>query len=241
MPPKTSQSTPNMSSKYLRSIITSILLCEVTTFACFAQPQAYSVKWAVPAMIDDLSFPTIQLGFQFPIGKKVTWYNECGIQYRERLFEKLADTTFLPTKGIKLKSEMRVYMPKLLPFVSYAYIGGNVFLNVNQHNSQVSYRNKGAADYAKDAFGVNKHVIGGNLILGFEETIWKNLKLDVYSGLGVRFIRIHTTQKEYNKDTDELQLPVDFNISYMLSQKDANFTRVVTPNLTLGLRLCYTW
>jgi hypothetical protein len=202
------------------------------------------IKFCPLALIDDMSFPTIQGGFEFKLSKKMTWYNEIGIKYRKSVMEN-TDTSFLNSYGFKLKTEFRYYFQKKYrrrtpKTYQGLYSGANLFFTHDEHNTQIEYyHNTNDAQIFTDVFGVKKNVYGLNLIFGYQKLLSRKLGFDSYVGLGVRVRDITTVHEEYNKNTDHTVSPIDLNIRSMRDESDANAGTKVLPDLTFGFRLIY--
>ncbi len=78
-----------------------------------------------------------------------------------------------------------------------------------------------------------------NVLIGSKKTIGNKLSFDAYAGVGLRFISITTLNKEFDKNRDKLQQPVDVTIVGLRDRIDANEKAENFGNVTLGIRLCY--
>lgn len=197
----------------------------------------FLIKFCPLALMDEISFPTIQGGIEFKLSNNITWYNEIGIKYKNSYIDS-KDSGFIKSAGFKLKTEIRYYFEREnnLSFDGY-YFAANAFFIKDHHNSEIGYR----ADSAirTDAFGVKKNVYGVNLVFGQQSTIAKRFLVDLYCGLGIRYRSIRTNNEEYNKATDVIIRPIDINIPAMRLGVDANGGNSTVANLTMGIRICY--
>ena len=214
-------------------------------FVCVhAQTDKVTIKFAPLALIDEVSMPTIQGGVEVRLSKHISWYNEVGIKYRKCVNE-LSDTPFVESKGFKLKTEVRYYFNGIKaglfkePVTGF-YVGGNLFFIDDHHNTKVNYyAQKDSSVIRQDAFGVHKKVLGLNLIAGFQHSLYKNFLIDVYAGIGVRVRMVDNVNKEFNKDRDTLEQPIDFAVLSIRDYVDAAGGNSVVPSITGGVRLCY--
>jgi Protein of unknown function (DUF3575) len=207
-----------------------------------AQRDSVNVKICPLALIDDISFPTIQAGVEWRFSKNLSWYNEAGIKYRQSFMD-AKDSSFIPSKGFKIKTELRYY-----PFTSRPgiwktlYAAGNLFFTRDQHNTKISFRNilDSLLPEQVDVFGVKKTVWGANLVVGIQYPIDKHFLLDGYIGAGFRNRHIETLLKEFNAATNQIESPIDLNIPSIRNENDAlKEGRYIIPNFTLGVRICY--
>jgi len=199
------------------------------------------LKFSPSALGDEISFPTIQAGLEWKLSDKISWYNELGIKYRKSLLED-ADSSFLPSRGFKLKTELRYYFKgRHASGLDGWYFGANGFFTRDLHNTSILYRkDKDSATVTGDTFGTKKNVFGINLLMGYQRNISRRFAIDMYWGFGIRFRDIQTTNQEYNEDRDGyLVTPIDVNIPAMRDQTDADGGFSARPNLTLGIRICY--
>jgi|GEM_PF-1055952 len=231
----------------------SILFLTITSIS-FGQTIGNNIKFNPLPLIDDISFPTIQGGIELKLSKKMSFYNEVGIKYRKGEFENSGDSTFLNSKGIKFKTEIRYNIIKESGFLRNSYLAFNLFATRNFYNDYVQYvvkteDTKEPTYYypdnvivTTDAFGVRKSVWGFNLVIGKKIPFhWsKKLFMDFYAGAGIRFVDINTTGKKYNKDIHSLLRPRHPNINYMISSQAADQNNFIAPNLTAGIRFCYS-
>jgi hypothetical protein len=210
-----------------------------------SQNKNFVFKFCPLALIDDFSFPTIQGGLEIRLSKRITWYNEVGIKYRQSSFE-VSDTSFLKSYGFKVKTEIRYYLPHIFGLentnnsMSGYYIGGNIFYNRDCHNTKIDYYlKKDSTNLLVDNFAVKKDIFGANFVVGLQEPIWNNLLLDVYTGFGIRLRNISNNHREYDPEKDFTIGPIEFNYRAMRNDLDMLEGFSSTFNYTLGFRLCY--
>lgn len=195
--------------------------------------QNTSLKISLLSLVDEPSFPTIQGGIEFSLSKKISWYNEAGIKYRKSYFE-MADTSFVNSRGFKLKSEIRYYAKTSHD----VYIGANVFYTKDFHNTAAGYFYAGdSSDYRVDNFSVKKIVKGFNVIAGKSYKAWGRLNIEVYAGLGARFVSTENDNIEIDRTKDILRRSPDLNIPDNRIWVDVQAENLVLGNFSFGIRL----
>ena len=216
-----------------------IILASLFTSNVFSQTEKVLIKFC-PLALADINMPTIQAGLEFNISNKISWYNEFGIKYTKGLIESYADTSFVGSRGYKIKSEIRHYFRNKEQFIfNGPYFAVNAFFIKDLHNREITYLQNSTPPGKTDDFSVKKNVLGFNLVLGYQKRLTKNTFLDTYGGLGIRFRNICTVHEEYNKNTDTILDPTDPNVREIGERADANGGLSVLPNLTLGIRICF--
>lgn len=207
-----------------------------------AQRDSVNVKFCPLALIDDISFPTIQVGVEWRFSKNLSWYDEVGVKYRTSYID-AKDSIVLPSKGIKIKTELRYYPFTTRPGIwKTLYAAGNLFFTRDQHNTKISFRNilDSLLPEQVDVFGVKKTVWGINLVVGIQYPMDKHFLLDGYIGAGFRNRYIETRLKEFNAATNQIESSIDLNIPSIRNENDAlKEGRYIIPNFTLGARICY--
>ena len=205
-----------------------------------AQERKAVVKFLPFSLADDVSFPTIQAGLEFPLSEHIGWYNEAGIKYRKGYYE-MPDTSFIHSKGFKTKTEFRYYFNKKgyrQPQGNYAAV--NFFYNRDLHNTGINYY--AAQDTSvkrEDDFAVKKSAWGINFLIGKQKAVGKKIMVDCYFGVGIRFRQVTTFNKEFNEGRDRLIKAVDITIAGIRDQVDSDGGNSVAPNFTMGIRFCY--
>ena len=219
-----------------------ILLILLSSFSLYSQNEKVSIKFSPLPLIDDIGFPTIQGGFEVKLSKRISWYNEVGIKYRECMSE-IPDTNFVASRGYKLRTELRYYLSKKKnKSLEGLYIALNASFSQNYHNPEISYYpNKDSSISRKDGFGVKKDMFGLNILCGFQKKLFKGFAIDGYGGLGIRFRDVTTYHKEFDKNKDSMELPIDFSILSIREIVDANGGKTTIPTLMLGVRICYNF
>jgi len=214
----------------------------------YSQNDKFIIKFCPLPLIDDCSFPTIQGGFEMKLSNRLAWYSELGIKYRKSTYEG-ADTTFLKPYGIKVKSELRYCFAKQRKTNKNAnsivkfdkYIGTNVYYIRDCHNSEIGYFDKkDSTVFFSDDLGVKKDIFGLNLIFGIQKQLVKHLLIDLYVGGGIRFVMMHNIHQEYDTNKDELIQGHDITIDGMKKGLDSLQGFNSLPNLTFGIRFCYS-
>ena len=197
--------------------------------------QNISIKLPLLSLVDEVSFPTIQSGIEFGVSKKISWYNEAGIKYRKSYYE-MADTSFVVSRGFKVKSEIRYYSKS-----KNVYVAVNGFYTKDYHNTEAGYYYAGdSSDYRIDNFSVKKIVKGFNFIAGKSYLAWGQFFFDLYAGIGVRFVFIRQNNIEVDHKKDILRRSPDLNIPDNRVWTDVRGGKYVLPNFSLGIRLAYS-
>lgn len=220
-----------------------LCLCIFFSLRTVSQNKNIIVKFSPLALIDEFNLPAIEAGAEFGLSKKLSLYTELGIKYRESTFQK-ADTSFYASRGYKAKIEMRYYFKNRnnskINALRGFYVAANMFYTKDYHNTDISYfYHQDSLTIRTDNFGVQKTVIGINLLGGSQLKLRGRFMMDFYAGIGVRFRHITAINKEFDYDSDNLISPIDLTVQGVLNETDAKGGNSVVPNLTLGLRLCY--
>lgn len=225
-----------------------IILIAFTSLRGYAQHKIVTLKFAPLALIDDISFPTIQAGIEYHFAERVSWYSEAGIKYRRTVYDKDWDTSFVSAGGFKLKTELRYYLDRNPFFIlnggryqnfAELYLGINLFYASDAHNNGVHYYTQNGSPELTDVFGVNKTVYGSNAVIGVQKFLSKRIGVDGYAGLGIKFRHIETSHKEFIYGVDQWITPIDWNIQTDITQAEVKGGNSITGNFTLGFRLCY--
>jgi hypothetical protein len=226
-----------------------IIIFIFISLAAFSQSGKITLKFCPLALIDGFSFPAIQGGLEYQLTKRLSLYNEVGIKYRNSYFFEGADTSWVKSSGLKLKTECRYYFNKKsddkdADFSKKAgrYLGVNLFYMKDWHNTEVYYyKNEDTSLYRTDNIGVKKNIFGLNILAGIQSHFpdVKNILFDVYAGFGIRFSNIDNVHQEYDPDKDEMLHPVDVSVSVVKKLIDTDQGFHTNFNLTCGFRVCY--
>jgi hypothetical protein len=210
------------------------------------QPSRLSLSFSPLALIDDVSFPTVLVGAEYRISKRVAVFTDLGIKYRKSMFESSGDSAFLASRGFKWKGEVR--LSGIAPMLGWSadwlagiYAGFNVFYNRDVYNTEISYyAMPDTVNQKRDAFGMRKSVPGFNFLLGQRISLKSNrVWLDVYVGAGGRVRLYNSVDKEFNPDVDEYtDNSMDVTIEGIRDKADAKEGPPALPHITAGIRLC---
>ena len=221
----------------MKATVLGILL--FVSFSCPAQQGKLLLKFSPMALVDDVSFPTVQAGVELKLSDKISWYNEAGIKYRNSTFDD-TDSGFVGRGGFKIKSELRYYFnKKRASGFEGGYVAAAVFFTADRHNTGIDWHVINDTTGHADVFGVNKKVAGLNLLYGKQISLTKKWLLDVYGGAGLRYRNIRTVNKEYDKTIHGLNGPIDLNIPFIRSKIDATTNAAFTAGISAGVRICY--
>lgn len=213
----------------------------IISFSGFAQGPYVLFKVAPLALIDDVSFPTVQGGVEVALTPHISWYNEFGVRYRKGNYEKF-DTNYVSTSGYKAKTEFRYYFEgnkKKKDRFCKQYVGINYFYTRHVYNSAFQYYYQNDSSYrTNDGYGVTKAVWGINLITGWQYNIGKRFMVEVYGGLGVRFRDIETVGQEFVYERDKVVLPRHpYVLKGIYDRQEAKGGKSGTLNITSGVRI----
>ena len=221
-------------------------VCLIITHSGYSQKQRdprVLFKIAPLALIDDVSFPTIQGGVEVALNPRISLYNEFGIRYMNGGKENV-DTSFVSPRGFKLKSEVRYYWQgrndEYGNWLRGHYVAINFYYTRCVSNSGISYYYQNdSSNIVKDNFGVTKSIWGTNVIIGRQTTLGKRFLFDIYAGLGIRIRNFVTVNKEFDPERDEIKGPIDLNV-YSISRKaEAEAGKSGTVNISFGIRFAY--
>ena len=223
-------------------LIFALLFLITIAIGGWAQEKRFVIKFSPLALIDEISFPTIQGSIEYKLSKNLSWHNEIGIKYRKGYYEG-SDTSFINSSGYKVKTELRYYLSEINETLGLNksfngfYLGGNIFFNRDCHNSQLGYyQNNDSSTLVIDNFGVKKSSMGMNFIIGLQQTVYKHFLIDLYAGLGFRIRNIDNLKREYDPDRDSIDGPIDVTIQAIRDNIDVTEGISGTVNLTLGFR-----
>jgi len=204
-------------------------------FSVTGLSQKTSLKISLLSLVDEPSFPTIQGGIEFRLSKKISWYNEAGIKYRKSYYE-MVDTSFVDSRGFKLKSEIRYYLKN-----RYAiYIGTNGFYTKDFHNTAAGYFYAGdSSDYRVDNFSVRKIVKGLNVVAGKSYKTWGRSNIEIYAGVGMRFVSTENDNIEIDHKKDVVRRTIHPNIHDNRIWVDVQGEKMALPNFSLGVRFSF--
>jgi hypothetical protein len=228
---------------------TLILLIVFVSLTAYCQKNI-SLKFSPLALIDDVSFPTIQAGIDYRFSDRFSWYNEAGVKYRRSMYDKYWDTSFATSKGFKIKTELRYYLSEA-PFSFFgkrkkfqkpsgSYLAFNLFYSSDIKNNGVDYYyRRDSTTQRTDVFDVNKKIFGFNFLVGKERSLGEHLSFDLYLGGGVRFRNIKTNHQEYDPWLDGWITPIDLNVHTIFTEAEVKQKKDATGNLSCGIRVAY--
>lgn len=200
-----------------------------------------SFKLNSTSLIDNLSFPTVEIAIEKNLGKLYSIQFETGIQLYE-LSKELIDTTNIKNTGYRFRIEGRYYFKnnnfdKASTIKFSFFTGVNLLYRKNTYNTNYQYRKEIIANhnliayYINDNIGVKKSVYGANVLLGSKIFISDKYFIEpsFYVGLINRNIK--------NLDRDS-QLQNDLNGKIFAKMfGDLEESSGVISNLSIALRL----
>ena len=227
----------------MRNRILFVLLSISTlTFAQIDEDKSkWIIKWNTTSAIDIITFPTIQLSIEKRIYDYLSISGEAGLQLYNIGYK--PDTSFINPQGFKINIECRIYLFKLIkPDLAGKkqglYIGLQPFYRQNQYTSSISYLIKpDTINWKEDNFGVKNKTYGINNTVGFQRSFLDHFIMDCYLGIGIMQRNVKNTNREYNKNLDNLSEPIDLSINS--GYFDLRESSGVSVNFILGFRVGY--
>jgi hypothetical protein len=219
----------------------------IFTFAlCKAQNDSINlaVKLNFVSPIDVFNFPTIDLSLEKRITNRISISAEGGYELYHFYSP---DTTFIHPGGYKAKMELRFYHPfasmnvrkNMHGSLAGFYIGFDFFYRQEQYNSSVYYTvGSDTANKFQDDFWTKKSAIGGNLIFGYQEVLWKRLVVDEYLGIGILNRTINNHELEFSEEKG-CHFTTGNDVSSLLSHNDLKQKNGIGANATVGIRIGY--
>jgi hypothetical protein len=228
----------------IRKLFLSVILLDFSV-STFSQYEKQNIKFSPLTLVDDVSFPAIQIGYEKSLSERFSIFNEAGIRYRRSFLEN-ADTSFINGSGFRIKSEVRYYLPKSFGYeeiktvLNGLYLAANIFYKRDSHNSSISYHpGRDSLLTAHDDFAVKKDVVGVNLLIGMQRKLVNHFCYDIYVGLGYRIRFINDSYLKYDPKIDGLIKPDGYDVKAMMNDVDIKSGTSYSPSFTMGLRLGY--
>lgn len=221
-----------------------LLFCLISTASGLAQEARVLFKFAPLAMLDEVSFPTVQAGVEVSLSPKTSWYNEFGFRYRKTIGEAYIDTHSVATNGFKIKSEFRYYFDGLYGEGAERlwgyYLGVNMFYTKTSNDVNVNYYYQmDSSVRMSDFFGVRKKVWGANFIIGKQSDISKRFWFDIYVGMGARVSEFATVNQDFDPIRDQFIGYRHPNVNVEKGRVAASKDGGCRFNFTFGIRYAY--
>jgi hypothetical protein len=220
------------------------ILAEEDQLANRTEKHCCILKASIISFIDQLSFPTVQIGLERKLTSSYSFSGELGLQlYKFPRFG--VDTGFVRTRGVKANFEIRKYRVFRQDRASHPlendmtgfYMGLNVFFRANRFNNNVYYSKHNDTSVRNDCFWAVKTIWGANAVVGVQRKISGFLTIDLFSGLGI----MHRVARNYNREfrygVDRLITPIDLNARTIFNEASLSDKNGWYPNLNLGIRL----
>lgn len=195
------------------------------------------------ALLNDLTFPLVQLSLEKRVSKQFSLAAEAGIQpYNPKL--STMDTSLVKWNGFRVGIEGRYYglfknhreYDKPGKAWVEKYLSLNLFYRQNQYNSQVNYRTPNNTTTYSDCFAVNKKAWGINAIFGIQINK-KWFVADFYGGPGMLSRQIKNRFREYDYNTHEIDYDTDITLTNIKTSASLQENSGVIGNIVLGIRL----
>lgn len=229
----------------MKYIYMSAFLAIFSTKELLAQKLPEERTWLIKAgmltLVNDFTFPTVQLTLEKKISTKFSIAAELGVQaYRSA--QTKPDTSFAKWHGFRAGVEGRYYglfkshRDYQKPSKAWAekYLSMNLFYRQNQYNSQVFYSKPNDTTSYNDCFATNKKAWGINLIFGIQ-TYKGRFVADFYGGAGFLRRYIKNDYREFDETSDKLQRNSIINGFHEQSSFQENSGTIA--NIVLGIRL----
>ncbi|PKB15262.1 DUF3575 domain-containing protein [Flavobacterium sp. 5] len=201
----------------------------------------WAIKINTLQLVDNFSFPTLQLSAERKLNSYLSLNIEAGYQIYDNSTS--ADTIFLKQKGFKTNIEGRIYLQKLLASRvksnrSELYVGLQLFYRENQTTNTLTYVSSDPTNNNtyEDDFGVKKRAKGINLTFGNQISITKKVLLEPFIVLGYMNKKVINTNMQYdeNKHSTDLNDGVPILVGKDLESSSGNMI-----NFGFGFRVGY--
>lgn len=229
----------------MKHILTALSL--IIGYSSFAQKaveeKTLILKADVLTLINDFTFPIVQVSLEKRLSKQFSIIPEIGMQLYNTNSWKI-DTSLVKWNGFRVGIEgryyglFRSYRDYNNPKKAWAekYLSLDLFYRQNRYNSQVRYyRPNDTATYI-DCFAANKKAWGINLMFGIQITKGRFVS-NFYGGIGLLNRSIKNYFREYDNTTDELQRDTDVTVSGIVRGASLQENSGTIGNIILGIRL----
>ena len=224
-------------------ILLGIALGSSTNAQDLSAYKSWVLKLDQLALLNDLTFPLVQLSLEKRMSKQFSLAAEAGVQpYNPK--SSTMDTSLVKWNGFRVGVEGRYYMlPKnrqkhirLNRPTAEKYLSLNLFYRQNQYNSSVRYQKPNDTTRYLDCFAANKRAWGINVIWGIQ--VSKNhFVSEFYGGIGLLSRYIKNRFREYDYNTDEIDYDMDITLTNIKTSSALQENSGVIGNIVLGIRL----
>jgi hypothetical protein len=160
------------------------------------------------------NFPTVNIGIEKSIAQdfitdNVSLSGEFGYQFWG---SGRYDTAFIKPSGYKMAAQLRFYGPiakkhakknALSRGLTGVYFGLDFFYRENKSNHQMTYRNANDTIFRTDSFWFEKKVMGGDLILGWQDRLFNHFYADAFMGIGLAHRKVMDYNMEFSSNNDD--------------------------------------
>lgn len=174
-----------------------------------------NLKLNTTSLIDNLSFPTIEIAIEKRFAKFYSVQLETGVQLYE-LSEKVADTSNISTTGYRIRLEGRYYLSRNSSknvFKISTFTGVNFLFRKNTYDTNYTYFRENAIDNnvqppfinyptINDNIGVDKSVYGANFLFGLQVFINSKFFVEPVIYLGLINRKIENVDRETPEEKD---------------------------------------
>lgn len=222
-----------------------LLFLLFSILSLYTHSQDIKIKGLISPLciFDDYSFPTIQHGFELRLTKRLALYSEAGIKFMKTSYE-YTDTSFVKSKGYKLKTEIRYYVKNWNNQKGTnergLFLGINTFCIRHSFNDLLYYTKDSDPDISiPDSFSVLKHVWGANLVFGWQQVFIKHIVIESYGGFGLRRRKTENHNLQFNPSMDEIVPSIDPNYEVIMYSINSEAGIRSLFNFTAGFRMGY--
>lgn len=225
----------------MRKLLILFLLCPLFVQAQnpFSFDSVYNspvLKFSPLSLLDPL--PSVQFALEYQVGRKTSIQHEAG--YIINLL--YSDPIYQDAEGLRLRNEVRLYFQPKGNRLEGFYFAPELLFIYFEHKRQgilgFGCEDSFGCDYYQDIyFNAQQQVYALHSKIGFQ-SIYKRLLVDLYTGLGYRYVRVRNRNLHLNlidveeeffdfrKDEGDYHMPslsLGFKIGYVLNRKQRPF------------------
>ena len=219
-----------------------------------AQQEGRNDGWVLranaSALIDLITFPTLQFSVERKLGEQFSISAEYGFQPYTKFHNQ--DTAWGQETGSKYALEGRFYLHSSFSLAKGFFSGKDIqapegwylglqFFHTNNHYtaSQTYYPVSDTTFISslEDYFSVDQQKTGGRIILGIQAKVAPRCYLDLYGGLGLKYKRIENGHREYDPGLHNAEDCIDLCYDYY----DLRESSGTKGSFSCGLRLGFSF
>ena len=214
-----------------------IIFIQCQFHSLLAQRMQVAASFSPLALVDDLRFPLLQAGFETPINRNWSCFTELGIKYRKSFMDEV-DSVLLPSKGFRVKLELRRYSTVEGKKDKRSYWAAGVEIQQEQHNTSIQYyKMPDTITRRGDDFGVAQSGWTFHLAYGILQKRSNHFYTDLYAGIGLRYRYTENTGVEYLPGYDRLIRSVDPSFADARAKADLATGGSWRPRVLAGIRI----